>query len=267
MDWDNPSNYLVGGEVPTTFPDAVGDIFNISTGASNATIHKLNGDRTIVQFGESGIGMPVVNTFTVTNHGSAVLTLTDLTWDGPDAADFTLGAPASSSLAPTESTTFDVTFNPGTLGAKTATLHLSNSDSDEAPFDINLSGTGAVLVTYRWQGPDGGLWSTPENWNNTLPGAGNVAVFADSGAGASGDRAGCPGSGQVRASQNHDPVKPSIHQPPSPRRATAAGSGRRSGPGHQRTIPLRLCPNLGEFLPYRSLVSGGHVECIDLEGV
>lgn len=40
------------------------------------------------------------------------------------------------------STTFTVRFAPTTAGAKTAALHIASNDSDENPFDINLTGKG-----------------------------------------------------------------------------------------------------------------------------
>ena len=141
---------------------------------------------TTIAYGNTGIAMPIVKTFTVTNIGTATLTLTDVIKDGTDSADFIVGVLGSLSLAPAASTTFDVTFNPLTLGAKTAAIHITNDDGDEASFDINLSGTG-VIPAYNWAGPNNGLWSTPGNWNNMMPGAGKVAVFSDTGAGATVD--------------------------------------------------------------------------------
>lgn len=38
--------------------------------------------------------------------------------------------------------------------------------------------------TYNWQGAEGADWSVLANWNDTVPGSGNVAVFSDSTAGA-----------------------------------------------------------------------------------
>ncbi len=38
--------------------------------------------------------------------------------------------------------------------------------------------------TYNWNGPDNGDWTTSTNWDNTLPGTGDTAVFSDSTAGA-----------------------------------------------------------------------------------
>jgi autotransporter-associated beta strand protein len=38
----------------------------------------------------------------------------------------------------------------------------------------------AQAQTFSWQGADGGNWTVPANWNDTVPGPGNVAVLSDS---------------------------------------------------------------------------------------
>jgi autotransporter-associated beta strand protein len=44
-----------------------------------------------------------------------------------------------------------------------------------AKFDIAIAAT-----SYNWAGANGANWSVAGNWNNTIPGAGNIAVFSDS---------------------------------------------------------------------------------------
>ncbi|MFD0894047.1 choice-of-anchor D domain-containing protein [Luteolibacter ambystomatis] len=97
-----------------------------------------------VAYGSTNLGTPVVKTFTVKNSGNSNLTLTGVTKDGTDAADFTIGSLGSTVIAPASVTTFNVTFNPSVLGAKTAAIHIGSDDSDENPFDITLTGTGTA---------------------------------------------------------------------------------------------------------------------------
>ncbi len=85
-------------------------------------------------------------TVTVKNPGTADLTGLALTQDGPQSADFTVSALATTTLAPGETTTFTVTFAPGAVGTRTAALHLASNDGDENPFDIALTGTGRAAV-------------------------------------------------------------------------------------------------------------------------
>ena len=96
-----------------------------------------------LDMGAATTGTPFSFTFTISNTGAADLTGVLVTVDGADATDVSVTAsPAVSVTALTGSTTFTVQFTPSTAGAKTAALHISSNDSDENPFDINLTGTG-----------------------------------------------------------------------------------------------------------------------------
>ncbi len=118
-------------------------------------------------FGSTPLGTPVDLEFTIRNHGTAPLTgLTGITFDGTNASDFTVVATPSATLgavsgALIKSTTFIVRFNPATLGAKTANLHLANNDADEGPFDITLTGTALVIGSAVVPPPALALSSTP----------------------------------------------------------------------------------------------------------
>ena len=84
----------------------------------------------------------VPRTFTVTNSGTAMLTLGAFTIDGAHATNFSKSAPGTTNVAPNSSTTFTVTFNPSAPGNRSAALHFANNDTDENPFDIALAGYG-----------------------------------------------------------------------------------------------------------------------------
>ncbi|MEI6176223.1 MAG: S8 family serine peptidase [Verrucomicrobiota bacterium] len=81
-------------------------------------------------------------TFTIRNTGTANLTGLALTKSGTHSADYTLGSLGATTLASGASTTFTATFTPGSLGARTASIQIASNDSNENPFDINLTGTG-----------------------------------------------------------------------------------------------------------------------------
>ncbi len=83
----------------------------------------------------------VAKTFTIRNVGNLDLTGLAITKDGTHAAEFTVGSLGSTTLTAGASTTFTVTFSPTSLGAKSAAIHIASNDSDEASFDINLTGT------------------------------------------------------------------------------------------------------------------------------
>jgi uncharacterized delta-60 repeat protein len=84
--------------------------------------------------------------FTVRNTGSAPLALSGtpvVAVGGTDAALFSVISPPASAVGAGDSTTFIVRYTPLDSSPKTATLSLANNDTDEQPFDLNL--TGAVL--------------------------------------------------------------------------------------------------------------------------
>ena len=99
-------------------------------------------------FAAVNVGSSANLIFTIKNIGGGNVVLTGnpkVVVDGPDAGDFTvITQPVSPITGPGGSTTFMVRFTPATLGLKTAALHIANDDADENPFDINLTGLGAM---------------------------------------------------------------------------------------------------------------------------
>ncbi|MCF7673885.1 MAG: choice-of-anchor D domain-containing protein [Akkermansiaceae bacterium] len=95
-------------------------------------------------------GSTVLRTFTVQNLGALDLTLTGVpkvAVSGTHATDFMVTAqPADSTVLPVGATTFQVTFDPGAPGLRTATLSIANDDSDENPYDFAIQGTGLAAV-------------------------------------------------------------------------------------------------------------------------
>ena len=98
-------------------------------------------------FGSVLVGSGTPLTFTIRNTGSADLTGLIITKDGTHASDFTVSSnPIAPVAGPSGTTTFIVTFSPSAVGTRSAALHIANNDSDEAPFDINLSGIGVAVL-------------------------------------------------------------------------------------------------------------------------
>lgn len=105
-----------------------------------------------VPFGSVVTGTNTSLTFTVRNVGSADLSGLTVTLDGGNAADFTVTTPPDATVVPGATTNFVVRFAPGALGSRVAALHLASNDSDENPYDVNLTGSCArslnVLVNF-----------------------------------------------------------------------------------------------------------------------
>jgi hypothetical protein len=102
-------------------------------------------------------GTPVSNgsvtrTFTLANSGSVDLNLTGaspnlVTLGGANAADFTVTAqPATPVAANGGTTTFQVTFDPSSIGTRTATVSIASDDSTDNPFTFVIQGTGMNSV-------------------------------------------------------------------------------------------------------------------------
>ena len=80
--------------------------------------------------------------FTIQNTGLAPLDLNPSFTSNPA---FAITTPATTPVPPGGSATIGITFNaPATVGVTNATLFIANSDSDENPYQINLSATSAL---------------------------------------------------------------------------------------------------------------------------
>ena len=156
------STVYVGGGFTTASSSTQNAIFSSRFGsfgpAPQITVEQPAG--TVLQDGTASIafgsqnlgsaGAPV--TFTITNTGTADLTLGAISKDGANPGDFAASAPASTTLTAGNSTTFTVTFTPSAGGARSAAIHIaSNVTGTTSPFDIALTGTGLDSV-----GPAGG---------------------------------------------------------------------------------------------------------------
>ena len=101
-------------------------------------------------FGGADIaGVAVTNTFTITNAGLALLTLTGgtpvtLTGDTGDFAVDTAGM--SSSVAAGSSTSFRLVFDPVTAGLRTGIVSIASDDADMNPYTFAVQGTGQKPV-------------------------------------------------------------------------------------------------------------------------
>lgn len=81
--------------------------------------------------------------FVIQNTGNAPLTINPSVTSNPA---FQITTAAASSVAAGGSTTIGITFNaPATLGTVNATLFITNSDLDENPYQINLTGESILI--------------------------------------------------------------------------------------------------------------------------
>lgn len=98
---------------------------------------------TIIDFtdyGTTGVGATVSRTYFIFNTGAANLNIGAITFSGANAGDFSITSAPAAVVAPGGNTSFDITFNPASIGTKTATISIVNDDSNESPYDYNLVG-------------------------------------------------------------------------------------------------------------------------------
>ncbi|MEZ4884958.1 MAG: choice-of-anchor D domain-containing protein [Chitinophagales bacterium] len=134
---------------PSTAPEIAlsANSNNIADGSNLAAATTTNGTdfaNVCVEGGTATI------TYTITNSGDADLTLDGtapnyVTLSGGNAGDFSVTTQPSSGTVPhttSNTTTFEITFNPTATGERSTTVSIANNDSNENPFDFVIKGTG-----------------------------------------------------------------------------------------------------------------------------
>ena len=101
-----------------------------------------------VDFGSVIVGAnSSVQTFTVTNAGNAGLTINGFAFGGANPGDFTIsGLALPATISAADSANFQVVFAPSSVGARGATLQITNTDATANPFVVNLAGQGSVIT-------------------------------------------------------------------------------------------------------------------------
>ena len=98
-------------------------------------------------FGNVTLGQSVTQTFTISNSGSASLSVSSTSIVGTHANQFNINSGGGSfSLAPGASRNLVVEFEPDETGAKNATLRIASNDPNENPKDAALSGNALPVL-------------------------------------------------------------------------------------------------------------------------
>ncbi len=102
-----------------------------------------DGQAAPVDFGSVQIPGGTSRTVTLRNAGTVVLSVSGVTFSGTHAGDFAAtGVP--SSIAPGATASFAVSFTPGAVGTRGATMNIASNDSDENPFNVPVTGVGTT---------------------------------------------------------------------------------------------------------------------------
>jgi hypothetical protein len=124
----------------------------------------------MLDFGIVPAGTSATQAVTLTNVSATPIVLTTLTVSGADAARFSAGAPAATTLGAGASTTASITFAPTSGGVRSATLTAATTGGSSA--SVALAGTGSVatpvvISEFRTRGPNQGNDEFVEIYNNT----------------------------------------------------------------------------------------------------
>lgn len=140
---EDPFNFTVSGTV-----------VDPEIAVSESGVNIPNGSTTIIDYGSTLEGSPMVKTFTVTNNGSANLTLSGLTV--PAGFSIVSGFSASS-VAPAGTATFQVRLDATTAGSYSGVLSFVNNDRDENPFNFTVKGNVTAMPITEIQVLDGAI--------------------------------------------------------------------------------------------------------------
>src|SRR5579871_259964 len=100
-----------------------------------------------LSFGNQAVGVASASqTLTLTNGESSALTISSITFTGANPSDFSQTNNCNGSVTGGGSCTISVTFTPGALGARSATINV-NDDAGNSPQTASLTGTGVTPVT------------------------------------------------------------------------------------------------------------------------
>lgn len=150
---------------PNSTDYQAGDIVNSTNGALAKSVRvdgtgvqpeieirkedKILANNASLDFGTLRIGETHTIILTVRNKGVGNLNLSGspkIAVVGANVADFTINETATATNIITDNTTtFEITFNPTSAGAKNANISIVNNDADENPTILNLTGTGQAL--------------------------------------------------------------------------------------------------------------------------
>jgi hypothetical protein len=98
---------------------------------------------TFLGFGLHKVGTTTSKTVTLSNQGSAALTITKMSITGTNGSDFSQSNNCGTSLGAAKSCSVDVNFKPHATGTRAGVLSIYDNDSDsKSPQTVTLSGGG-----------------------------------------------------------------------------------------------------------------------------
>jgi len=124
-------------------------------------------------YGDVVVGEAATQRIQIVNGGLLDLHVTSVALGGADAAEFAIDAGGGAfTIAPGDSHSIDVGFEPSSLGTKLAHLDLASDDPDEGFFSVPLQGTGVGAPT-----PDIAVTPASFDFGDVYEGSSAAATF------------------------------------------------------------------------------------------
>lgn len=96
----------------------------------------------------TAVGTPLNLNFLVRNVGLATLNVSNITFTGANASDYSLVSPGTSfSVNAQSNQALTVAFNPSANGSRVADIVITSNDADEATYIIHLNGVGGTTAS------------------------------------------------------------------------------------------------------------------------
>ena len=179
-----PTNSLYGGTDPgfsITNISWVGQdiVFDIVFNNAVVNVPDINVQPNPFNYGNVLVGDTVRQVFTISNNGTADLTVSSVTVAGTDASMFAVSLSGGSSpcgalpvvLPPGSQCTVEVSLTPSRSGTISAQLEVVSDDPDTPTFTVNLTATGVTPV------PDIDVQPNPYDYGTVLVGNTVSQVF------------------------------------------------------------------------------------------
>lgn len=148
---ESPYTFLITGEGQVPASDEI----NITGGGVSIASGSSASLANLTDFGTVVAGSSLTRTFIIENSGGTPLTLSGSPFVSlSGSGTFSILSQPSSPIASGSSSSFQVEFTPGLLGASAAVLTINNSDSDESVYTVNLAAQASGLDTDGDGNPD-----------------------------------------------------------------------------------------------------------------
>ena len=153
MIWLAQSNMGVVGAYPVVVTNPSGGVsspVNLAVTGVVIASPAVSFSPSSLSFGSESVATTsTVQTVTVTNTGTATLSLTSFAVTGANASDFAQTGNCGSAVAAGANCTIAVLFTPSADGARTASLSISDN-AGGSPQAVSLAGTGSHDVLVSW---------------------------------------------------------------------------------------------------------------------